>query len=197
MIGQELLESLAEKNGGILRTADAVCAGVSRPTLAKFVEKNSYERVMRGVYCAPDAWVDKMYLLQMRWPTAIFSHDTALFLHDMTDRDPLRYAVTMKTGRNPSNLTNAGLCVYTVKAELFELGQTTKETPYGHHVQTYNVERTVCDIVRSRNSMDAQIFQETLKRYARRKDKNLSLLMQYAGAFHVEGLMRQYMEVLL
>lgn len=197
MNGQELLASLAEQNDGLLTTADAVQAGVSRPTLAKFVEKNGYERVMRGVYCAPYAWVDKMFLLQMRWPAAIFSHDTALFLHDMTDRDPLQYTVTMKTGRNPTNLTNAGLCVYTVKSELFALGQMTMKTPYDNEVQTYNVERTVCDIVRSRNSMDGHIFQETLKRYARRKDKDLHRLMQYAKAFHVDSLMKQYMEVLL
>ena len=197
MNGQELLAYLAEQNNGILRTADAVRAGVSKPTLRKFVEKHGYERFMRGVYCAPYAWVDKMYLFQMRWPAAIFSHDTALFLHDMTDRDPLQYTVTMKTGRNPTNLTNAGLCVYTVKSELFSLGQMTMKTPYDNEVQTYNVERTVCDIVRSRNSMDGFIFQETLKRYARRKDKDLHRLMQYAKAFHVDSLMKQYMEVLL
>lgn len=197
MNGQELLASLAEQNDGLLTTADAVQAGVSRPTLAKFVEKNGYERVMRGVYCAPYAWVDKMFLLQMRWPAAIFSHDTALFLHDLTDRDPLQYTVTMKTGRNPTNLTNAGICVYTVKEALFTLGQTTAKTIYGHNVRTYDVERTVCDVVRSRSSMDGHIFQETLKRYARRKDKDLHRLMQYAKAFRVDRLIKQYMEILL
>ncbi len=194
---QELLASLAEQNDGVLRTADALHAGVSRPTLAKFVERNGYERIMRGVYCAPYAWVDKMYLYQTRWPAAIFSHETALFLHDMTDRDPLQYTVTMKTGRNPTNLTNAGLWVYTVKEELFTLGQMTMQTHYGHDIQTYDVERTICDIVRSRNSLDGYVFHEGLKRYARRKDKDLPRLMQYAKAFHVDNLMRQYMEVLL
>ena len=197
MNGQELLASLAEQNEGLLKTADAVQAGVSRPTLAKFVEKNGYERIMRGVYCAPYAWVDRMYLLQMRWPTAIFSHETALFLQDMTDRDPLQYTVTMKTGRNPSNLTNAGICVYTVKEDLFSLGETTVKTIYGHDVRTYNVERTVCDMVRSRNSMDGYIFTEALKQYAQRKNKDLNRLMKYAKVFHVDSLVKQYMEVLL
>ena len=172
-------------------------AGVSRPTLAKFVGKNGFERVMRGVYCAPDVWVDRMFLLQMRWPAAVFSHETALFLHDMTDRDPLRYTVTMRTGSNPSNLTAAGLPVYTVKADLFGLGQTEATTPYGRQVRTYDPERTVCDVVRSRNSMDPQVFQEALKRYVRRKDKDLLRLMRYAEAFHVNSLIRRYMEVLL
>ncbi len=197
MTGQEILGSIAEEHGGILRTADAVQAGVSRPTLAKFVGKNGFERVMRGVYCAPDVWVDRMFLLQMRWPAAVFSHETALFLHDMTDRDPLRYTVTMRTGSNPSNLTAAGLCVYTVKADLFGLGQTEATTPYGRQVRTYDPERTVCDVVRSRNSMDPQVFQEALKRYVRRKDKDLLRLMRYAEAFHVNSLIRRYMEVLL
>lgn len=36
-----------------------------------------------------------------------------------------------------------------------------------------------------------------LKQYAKRKDKNLGLLMKYAAMFHVEKILRPYLEVLL
>jgi len=45
--------------------------------------------------------------------------------------------------------------------------------------------------------MEFQIFQNALKQYVRRKDKNLRTLMQYAAMFHVEKLLRKYLEVLL
>ena len=55
----------------------------------------------------------------------------------------------------------------------------------------------ICDLLRSRSSMEIQTFQGALKMYARRKDKDLRTLMRYAGMFRVEKILRQYLEVLL
>ena len=64
-------------------------------------------------------------------------------------------------------------------------------------VPVYDMERTICDLLRSRSRIEIQTFQGALKAYARRKDKNLRALMQYAGMFKVETILRQYLEVLL
>ena len=191
------LERMARENGGILKTSMAVSAGISKPTLKAFIQKNGYERVSSGIYCAPDVLPDEMYLLQLRCPGLIFSHDTALFLYDLTDREPFNLTVTACTGYNPSHLTKDGVKVYTVKRELFELGKTTAQTPYGNTVNTYNLERTVCDIVRSRHTIDMQVYLDALKQYARRRDRNLHRLMEYARLFQVERIMTPYLEVLL
>ena len=86
---------------------------------------------------------------------------------------------------------------YTIKPELYEVGLTTGQTPFGHTVPIYDMERTICDLLRSRSSMETQTFQGALKMYARRKDKDLRTLMRYAGMFRVEKILRQYLEVLL
>lgn len=70
-------------------------------------------------------------------------------------------------------------------------------TPFGHAVLVYDAERTICDIIRSRSGIETQTFQDALKQYAAKKDKDLRKLMQYAQMFHVEKMLRQYMEVLL
>ena len=196
-MGSQLLKDVTERNGGILKTSDAVAAGVSKPTLAKFVKSNRYERVAHGIYLAPDAWDDGMYLLQLRFPSILFSHDTALFLHGLTDQEPLHYTATAKTGYNPSRLKESGAKVYTVKRELFDLGMTKMETPFGHDIRTYDLERTVCDVVRSRSSMESAVLYDALKQYVKCKDKNLHRLMEYAKALRVERILRQYLEVLL
>lgn len=115
----------------------------------------------------------------------------------MTDREPLAYEITVKTGYNPSKLKADGIQVYTVKKELHSEGISMMQTPFGHLVPVYNVERTICDIVRNRNNTEIQTLQNALKRYVRRKDKNFRLLMQYAVLFRVEKILRQYLEVLL
>lgn len=191
------LEQLANADGGVLTTAAAANAGISKTVLANFVSKNEYERVSLGIYLSPDAWRDEAYLMQLRCPKVVFSHDSALFYHDLTDREPLQFTVTAKTGYNPTHLTADGVKVYTVKKELFPVGVTTAETSFGHRVQVYDMERTICDVLRSRNSMETQVFQDALKQYARRRDKNLHNLMDYAKIFRVEKLVRQYMGVLL
>lgn len=196
-MSSQLLKDVSERNGGILKTSDAVAAGVSKPTFAEFVKSNGYERVAHGIYLAPDAWDDGMYLLQLRFPSILFSHDTALFLHGLTDQEPLHYTATAKTGYNPSRLKESGAKVYTIKRELFDLGKTKMTTPYGHEVYTYDPERTVCDVIRSRNSMESAVLHDALKQYVKRKDKNLHRLMEYAKALRVERILRQYLEVLL
>lgn len=87
--------------------------------------------------------------------------------------------------------------VYTVKKELHEIGITTMQTSFGHAVPVYDMERTICDLLRSRNNIEIQVFQDALKQYAIRKDKNLRVLMKYAALFHVENILRPYLEVLL
>lgn len=191
------MEQLSKADGGVLRTAETTAMGISKTMLARFVSENRYERVSQGVYLAPDAWRDDAYLLQLRCPQIVFSHDSALFYHDLTDREPMQFTVTAKTGYNPTHLTSCGVKVFTVKKELYPAGISTAETPFGHSVHVYDMERTVCDVLRSRNSMEIQVFQDALKMYAKRRDKNLHKLADYAKLFRVEKLMHQYMGLLL
>ena len=162
----DVLDALVRGGNGVLRTADAVAAGITRPVLGNYVRERDLERVGHGLYLAPDAWKDGMYLLHLRCPQAVFSHDTALFLHDLTDREPLAYTVTVKSGYNPHRLKGDGVKVYRIKAELHGLGLSQTNTPFGNPVAVYDLERTVCDVVRSRSGMDVQVLRDTLRRYA-------------------------------
>lgn len=109
----------------------------------------------------------------------------------------MRYSVTVKTGYNPSGLRDDGIQVYTVKKDLYEIGLMSARTSFGHWVPVYDMERTICDLIRSRSRIEMQTLQGALKQYVRRKDKNLRTLMCYAAKFHVEKILRQYLEVLL
>ena len=157
----DVLDALVRGGNGVLRTADAVAAGITRPVLGNYVRERDLERVGHGLYLAPDAWKDGMYLLHLRCPQAVFSHDTALFLHDLTDREPLAYTVTVKSGYNPHRLKGDGVKVYRIKAELHGLGLSQTNTPFGNPVAVYDLERTVCDVVRSRSGMDGTPAGET------------------------------------
>ena len=193
----EQLDHLLKTQEGMLRTDQVVSAGISKPVFYNYVRSRDLERVAHGMYLSKDTWVDAMYLLHLRFSQVVFSHDTSLFFHDLTDREPLQYTVTVKTGYNTTKLKAEGVQVFTIKAELHEVGLITMQTPFGHDVPVYDMERTVCDLLRSRNHIEMQTFQGALKAYARRKDKDLRTLMRYAKLFRVEKILRQYLEVLL
>jgi predicted transcriptional regulator of viral defense system len=191
------LLSVLKQNGGMITTAQANDVGVSNERLRLLVRSGDLKRVTTGIYILPDEFVDKMFNFQLRRPKIIYSHETALFLHDLTDRDPINYVVTVPTGYNPTRLKEDGFTVFTIKRELHEIGVTKIETMFGNSVTVYDMERTICDCLRSRNNLDITVVMDAIKRYVKRKDKNLNKLMQMAETFKVTKLLRGYLEVLL
>jgi predicted transcriptional regulator of viral defense system len=135
--------------------------------------------------------------LQIRRPALIYSHETALYLHDLTDRDPVNYSVTVPTGYNTKVLSQEGLYVHSIQRDLYSTGITEVVDMFNHKINVYNVERTICDILRDRSQIDISIITDALKRYVKRRDKNLNLLMEYAELFKVTKVLRNYLEVLL
>jgi predicted transcriptional regulator of viral defense system len=191
------LQSILTQNDGMITTAQANSVGISNERLRLLLKSGKLERAVFGVYVLPDEFTDEMYATQLRRSKIIYSHETALFLHDLTDRDPISYAVTVPTGYNATKLKEDGFTVFTIKRELHELGIAKLPTIFGHTVVVYGLERTICDCLRSRNRMEIAVVTDAIKRYAGRKDKNLNTLMRMAETFSIAKPLRSYMEVLL
>jgi predicted transcriptional regulator of viral defense system len=193
----EQLDNLIEKNNGLVLTRDANEWHIPRTYLSEFTQKNRLQKVAHGVYLSPDAFDDEMYRLQARCGQAVFSHETALYIHDLTDRDPVHYTVTVPSGYNTSNLKASGTTVFTIKKELHRVGTTTAKTPCGRDITVYDADRTICDILRSRNKIDTALLNDAMKRYLGSKHKNVPQLLRYAKLFGIESVARRYLEVLL
>ncbi|MCL2882626.1 MAG: type IV toxin-antitoxin system AbiEi family antitoxin domain-containing protein [Coriobacteriia bacterium] len=191
------LQTVLQRCGGVFRASAANAVGVSNERLRLLVKSGELERVTYGVYALPGDIQDKMYVVQLRRPKAIYSHETALYLHELTDRDPIRYTVTVPRGYNVSGLRADDVDCFMVKPEHHDLGVIQMETAFGHKVRVYSPERTICDCIRSRNQMDIAIVTDAVKRYSKRTDKNLNELMQMAEVFRVVKPLRSYLEVLL
>ena len=184
-------------DSGILLTKNAIEAGISKHALYNFIRNNGFEKAAHGVYASPETWEDENYILSLRCPQGVLSHDEALYYHGLTDREPLQKTITIYTGYGTSRMVADGIKVFTVKKELLDIGKEIVKTSYGHDIPLYNRERTICDLIRSRNRIEIQDFQTALKTYIMGKNKNLNRLMEYAKLFHVDKKIREYMEVLL
>lgn len=184
-------------DSGILLTKNAIEAGISKHALYNFIRDNGFEKAAHGVYASPETWEDENYILSLRCPQGVLSHDEALYYHGLTNREPLQKTITIYTGYGTSRMVADGIKVFTVKKELLDIGKEIVKTSYGHDIPLYNRERTICDLIRSRNRFEIQDFQTALKTYIMGKNKNLNRLMEYAKLFHVDKKIREYMEVLL
>ena len=192
-----VLDSLLQENKGFIKTSDAVSTGISRAYFGEYVLDRRLERVAHGLYMSQDAWEDGMYIIQVRYPNIVFSHETALYLLNLANREPIQYTVTLKVKTNATGLTKQGVKVYKVKETFFNEGVIEAHSPAGHTLRVYNPERTICDLFRSRRNVEIQDLQTAVKEYVRLKGKNIPLLMRYAKFFSVEKIVRQYLEVLL
>lgn len=190
------IERLFAENNGILRTADVVAAGISKETFSKYVKNTGIEKVAHGIYLSPVAWADEMYLLQAQIPKVIYSHETALYLHDLAEMEPTPLTVTVPSKYNSPMLAEKGVKIVYVKKEWHMMGVCQLPSPSGHLINVYDIERTICDIIRKRSIMDISVFNYALVGYMKRKDKNLNRFMEYAKIMRLEKKIRETMGVL-
>ncbi|MDO4620116.1 MAG: type IV toxin-antitoxin system AbiEi family antitoxin domain-containing protein [Lachnospiraceae bacterium] len=195
-ISEQILQ-IAKENHGIVTSADLSKKGILRGNLKQLADDGKLEKTARGVYILPEIWEDEFVNLQARFKKGIFSNETALFLWDLTDRTPNRYDMTFPHNYNLTNAKKEGVNCSRVKLEWYSEGITQVFSPGGNKIAAYNMERTLCDILRKRSGVDTGVVSEAFKRYTVRKDKNIPLLSEYAKTFHVEEKVRRYLAVLL
>ncbi len=186
-------KKIIEKNNGIIYANKLDEYNIDRHDLYSLVKEGLLNRIAHGVYATPDKNINEFWLMGEKYKNGIYSHNTALYFYGMTDRTPFQLDMTF-----PSNnrVNNNLLNVHYIKKEFYDLGLTELELEKNFTVKTYNLERTICDIIRDRNKIDLQIFNTAINEYMKRKDKNLILLSEYAKKFKIDKILAQYMEVL-
>ena len=193
MNNYEKIKSLLEKNNEILYVKELEKNNIHRQYLKILEERGEVIRVIKGLYVAPDKDINEFFIMGERYKTGIFSHNTALYFYHLTDRTPMSLDMTF-----PSNVrvNNDFLEPHYIKPELHSLGETTLKLEDGTNIKIYDLERTICDIIRDRNKIDPQIFNTAMKEYFKSNKRNLNLLYKYAKKLKIDKILKKYMEVL-
>lgn len=159
---------------------------------------------MRATWSARKSWCLWLKTLStgtitrgQRKPSGIFSHETALYLHAMTDRTPSRYTMTFPFGYNPGNVIKRGVVAKVANEETYPLGIMTQASPSGNSLKVYDIERTLCDMVKTRHKADIQVVNQAMRMYAGSREKDIGRLMDYAQRLRVQSKVLTYMEILL
>lgn len=188
-----ILKNFIDNNNGILLTTDVDNMNIHRQYIKMLCDEKYIQQVARGVYVKKGKSINEIFLLQQRYKKGIFSHNTALYLYNLTDRAPLKYDITFES---KIRIHDKSIAAHYIKEELFCVGVNTIDFKDGTAVNCYDIDRTIIDMIRNRNKIDSQIFNTAIKEYIKRKDKNLINLAKYAKLFNVQNILKQYMEVL-
>lgn len=188
---------IIEDNNGYITTKKITENDIPKIYLTQLVKEKKLTKVRRGLYMLPNCFEDEYYKFQTMSRYCVFSLETALYLHNYCDRIPTVYNITVPRNYNGYLSKEKNVQLSYASNELFDLGIIELETPYGQKVKVYDLEKTICDIVKNKEKIDPEIFSKALKQYVKEKNKNLNNLISYSRKLNVEKEIRTYLEVLL
>lgn len=193
---EKILE-LAHKNNGFVTTKEVVQNNLNKMALKRLCDSNKLERISVGYYCLPNALVDDFYKVISKSKQATYSHATALYLHNLSDRTPLRFDITVPRGYGGSLQNDNNVSLHYVNKKIINLGVEIVKSPLDMDIRCYDIERTICDIIKDKSNMDIEIYTKALKWYAERKDKDILKLMTYAKKLNIKEKVIEIMRVIL
>ena len=190
----EIIEALMKMNNGYITSKELSSLGIHRMYLNSMWKKGLVEKVANGIYIDYSKIEDSYYIFSLSMPNTIYSHMTALYFHGLSIIAPNdKYDITVRKTYNSKHLKNHD--VFYVSNDIYELGLTEVETPMGNKVRAYDIERCICDIIRSKNRMDHEHVKYSIKNYIKRKDKDLIKLSKYADKMGIKKEVMNFVEM--
>jgi len=195
--GTDKIFNIIKKNKGYITAKEVDHAGIARRLLSKLAADGRISKTTRGIYVLPQSFEDEIYFVQYRFKKGVFSHSTALYLHSLTDRTPYQFTMTFPFGYNVNSVKKSKIIAKVASEKFYDLGIVKVKTNFGNIVNAYDIEKTLCDILRSNSGEDIQIVNQALKRYISSKHKDIGKLMKYAKFLRVAPKVSAYLEALL
>lgn len=181
---------------GYLTTKDVIEHNIPRIYLSRLIDEHIIERVSRGVYIKTNDIPDDMIILQNKSKNAIYSHMTALYLYGLSNRIPIKYDITVNQGYNGSLQKENNVNLFYIKKDLLNLGLTTYTLDSGYEIKVYDLERTICDIIKNKNRSDQEVVNKAIREYFYSNNKNVLKLYEYAKKLKIYDKVRNTFEVL-
>lgn len=191
-------------NSVVLTTAKLNEYGISNYMIDRLLSENKISRVSRGNYIYNETHIYDYEIISSSFPEAIIYLESALLLHEYTERIPNEWkiAVGRNMNRNKYNLEYPKIKAHFIDKSILDIGVMEIETYLdedNHNnkiiTKVYDKDKTICDVIKHRNKMDKEVFNSSIRKYIQDNDKNLNNLYKYARELNVLGLVETYIGV--
>jgi len=191
--------TLIKTRGGMVRTTEAIKAGIHNRTLRQLCHTGTLEQVSRGIYrlaSHPPISNPDLVTVAVRVPNAIVCLISALAFHELTTQIPHAVSIALKKGSETPRLEHPPITVHRFTETSLNAGIEEHRID-GVAVRIYSPEKTLADGFKFRHKIGMDVVLEALKLYKARKTFNLGELFKFARICRVENVMKPYLETMI
>lgn len=185
------------RNGGVLKTAEALAQGIHPEALYKLREEGHLTQLARGLYrltTAGEFSNPDLAVVATKAPEAVVCLVSALAFHEVTTQVPRTVQIAVPRGKYAgTRLRSPPVQVYPVAPATFAEGIEVHKID-GIPVRIYSVARTLVDCFKYRNKIGLSIAIEALQFAKSRKRTSNREILHFARMLRQEKVMAPYLE---
>lgn len=180
MDNENKIKKFLDSNHGYILTSDFLKLNISKPLIKKYVDSGIIRKASHGIYIDSKLLEDEEYIFQLRYPSAIFSYKTALYILGYTFEEPKIKEITI----NSKKRVLGNYKVHYVSDKYYDIGIIEVLNMSHNPIKVYNIERCICDMLRS-NDFDIELQNSILHKYFKSKEKDIDKLLEYSKIFNI------------
>lgn len=180
-------------------TSSSMMIEEGRTAYYKMLDKargTEFVRLKRGVFANPEQLADTMIDVEAIVPGGVLCLLSAWNIHGLTTSLPQAFHIAVKRGRKVTLPQYPRIELHHMAEGILHLGVEVKNV-CGYLVNIYNRERCVCDAVKFRNKIGMDVCAEVIRNYLALRDRNISLLMNYAEQLRVKKSLENFIAISL
>lgn len=191
--------AIIHKLGGLVRTQEAIRAGIHPRSLYEMLAEGVIEKLSRGLYRLvelPPLGNPDIVSVSKRVPNGVICLISALAFHEITNQVP--HGVYLAVSRNAivPRIDYPPIRVFRFSSSSYSEGIAIKKVD-DISVRIYCPSKTLADCFKYRNKIGLEVAVEALKRYRQTERFNVDEILYFARICRVENVMRPYLEALL
>lgn len=195
----EAAAKVFEHHEGVMRTSEALAAGIQPRTLYWMRDRALLEPLSRGVYhlnshelpAKPD-----VAAVMRRAPRAVLCLVSALDLHEVGTQIPAEVQIALPRAVRPPHIDYPRVRVVHMSAAALAAG-VEEQVIAGLPLRVFGIAKTVADCFKFRSSVGSDVAIEALQEVIRERRVTPGEIMRYAKIDRVENVIRPYLEALL
>lgn len=185
-----------KKSESIITSKDFKANNISYYYINKLIDEKYIKRITSGIYGKTDSFDDDYSIIQQRYKKSVYSYNTALFLMGETEVTPDKIEITIPREYNVKTF-EYNIKAHYINKDYLYLGAIKIKSPYGNIVTCYNIERTICDIVKNENSLDKEQTNKIIRNCFQDNKINGTKIIEYSKKLKCERKIRAIMEVMI
>lgn len=195
----ERAREVFQRHGGLLKSSEAIKAGIHPATLYAMRDSGVVEQIVRGLFRLanlPPMQDPDLAAVAKKYPAGVVCLVSALVIHQLTTRIPHTVQIAVPQGTRSPLGSNPPVEVFRYSPKTLSQGVEERMID-GVRVKIFGPEKTIADAFKFRNKIGLDTAVESLRAYSKRKKRRLDLVGDFAKACRVRNIIQPYIEALL